>query len=71
MPASTITDIRDAQEHAEIVAILTGLPEQHPVRVTHTESAETIKLAHLVPNELVKPLTKPFFTPGTDHFSKP
>ena len=61
MPASRIPDIRDEQEHADVAAILAGLPDDHPARVAYAEGADTIKLTHLVPRELVPGLTEAFW----------
>ncbi len=45
-------DYRDELEHAEVVRILSVLPEQHPARVAYTagarEAADSISLTHLV-----------------------
>ncbi|MGD9730467.1 MAG: hypothetical protein AB7R40_24195 [Nitrospiraceae bacterium] len=52
-----ILDIRDEQEHADVATVLATLPEGHPARVAYAEGADTIKLAHLAPPELVERLT--------------
>ena len=56
-----VPDIRDEQEHKDVAAILAALPEDHPARAAYAEGEDTIKLTHLVPAELVKPLTEAFF----------
>jgi hypothetical protein len=56
-----IPDIRDEQEHADVAAILAALPDQHPARVAYADGADTIRLTHLVPGELVDSLTEAFF----------
>lgn len=54
-------DIRDEQEHQNVSSILAALPEDHPARVAYAEGADTIRLTHLVPPELVEGLTEAFF----------
>jgi hypothetical protein len=51
-------DTRDAQEHAEIAAILAQLPDAHPAREAYGRGAGTIELTHLVADraELVEGL---------------
>jgi hypothetical protein len=57
-----IPNVRDEQERADVAAILAALPENTMAHAAYAEGAETIKLTHLVPAELVKPLTEAFFS---------
>ena len=55
-----VPDIRDEQEHRDVAAILAALPEDHPARAAYAEGADTIRLTHLVPSELVGALKDSF-----------
>ena len=41
------------KEHADVSSMLAVLPEDHPARLAYDEGADTIKLTHMVPPELV------------------
>lgn len=57
---NTIPDIRDQHEHSDVAAILAGLPADHPARAAYAEAADTIRLTHLVPAEMVPGLKEAF-----------
>lgn len=41
-------DIRDAEEHAAIAAVLAELPADHPARIAYQDHTDTIQLTRLV-----------------------
>jgi hypothetical protein len=55
-------DTRDALEHAEVAALLGGLPHEHPARVAYRRGAGTLALTHFVTDRpaLVEPLKEAF-----------
>ena len=55
-------DTRDAQEHAEVAALLAALPDEHPARDAYGRGAGTIELSHLVADrvELVEGLKEAY-----------
>jgi hypothetical protein len=63
-------DYRDDIEHAEVAAVLSELPEDHPARIAHysgaREASDSIQLTHLVKErpDLVQRLTKGYLAHG-------
>lgn len=57
-------DTRDAQEHADVAAVLEELPADHPGRDAYAGSAGTLGLTHLVADrpELVERLKEAFLS---------
>ncbi len=57
-----ILDKRDAQERAEVAALLAVLPPEHPAREACARGTDTIALTHLVADrpELVEALKQAF-----------
>lgn len=47
-PEPKVPDIRDQEEHADVAAALTLLPEGHAARQAYSQGAGTIALTHLV-----------------------
>lgn len=76
MQAAREYDTRDAQEHADVAAVLEELAADHPARDAYALGAGTIDLTHLVADipELVERLTEAFLAgyrrmlAGTDTF---
>ena len=55
-------DTRDAQEHADVAAVLTALPPEHPAHEAYARGVGTLELTHLVADrvELVDGLKEAF-----------
>ena len=55
-------DARDAEEHAEVAALLAALPGDHPAALAYARGADTVALTHLVADrpELAEALKEAF-----------